>query len=72
MTDEENKIDCKSLMINITTGTGYWFCKEKGSLRVDEEYCKNCIRNKELKIECEKGNSNFWLRIANYMGKYRK
>lgn len=51
MADEENKIDCESLMINSLTGTGYWFCKEKGSLRVNEEYCKSCLLNKKLDVE---------------------
>lgn len=70
MTNEE--IRCENLMVNEVTGTGYWFCKEKGSLRVDKEYCKNCKKQKELDLECKKGGSNFWLRIANCMGKNRK
>lgn len=51
MSDKESKIDCKSLMVNTSTGTGYWFCKENGSMRVDEDYCKNCLLNKELAVE---------------------
>lgn len=65
MTDEEeNKIDCESLMINNLTGTGYWFCKENGSMRVDEDYCKSCLLNKRLDVEIEQAKASVMARIA--------
>lgn len=64
MTDEKSKITCESLMINLSTGTGYWFCKENGSLRVDEDYCKNCLLNKKLVVEIEQGRALVIARMA--------
>lgn len=66
MTNEEKaeELNCESLMINTSTGTGYWFCKENGSLRVDKEYCQSCLLNKKLDVEIEQAKASVMARIA--------